>query len=408
MALVTHGAIVSNIDMGPAVLPLTPEDSTVAFLPSAHIAQRVVIEFLPLRCGMPVTFSESLLKLPQDIRKVRPTILLAPPRMWERIYSTICTEVGKRPAAIRKAFYGAIALALAAARYRRAGKPVPMRIRAPLALADRIFFRKVRGRFGGRIKVAASGAAPLSKSLAEFYEAIGMPLVEGYGLTEGGVVTLNPLDRPKPGSIGKIISSAIQIRLSDDGEVLVKSPCLFSGYLNDPATSAEVLRDGWLHTGDLGHLDDEGFYFITGRKKELIVSSTGKKIYPARVESLFRMEPLISHVLLIGDRLPFLTALFTINLAAAEGLKGMESFKGRPIAERVQAPPVLAEIHKAVQRVNRQLAPFEQVRKHRILARDFSIEQGELTATMKLRRARALENFRDDIAELYAGRPTSD
>ena len=404
MALVTHHAIVSNIDMGPAVLPLTPEDTTVAFLPSAHIAQRVVIEFLPLRCGTPVTFSESLLKLPQEIRKVRPTILLAPPRMWERIYSTICTELGKRPAPVRKAFYGALGLALAGARYRRAGEPVPIRIRAPLAIADRIFFRKVRGRFGGRLKVAASGAAPLAKNLAEFYEAIGMPIVEGYGLTEGGVVTLNPLDRPKPGSIGRVISDALEIRLSEDNELIVKGPTLFSGYYQDPVTTAEVLRDGWLHTGDVGHRDDEGYYFITGRKKELIVSSTGKKIFPGRVENLFKMEPLISNVLLIGDRLPFLTALFTINLTAAETLKGMESFKGSPPSDLAKAPPVIAEVQRAVHRVNAQLAPFEQVRKHRILARDFSIEQGELTATMKLRRAQALENFREAIAELYAGR----
>jgi long-chain acyl-CoA synthetase len=404
MALVTHYAIVSNIDMGPAVLPLTPADSTIAFLPSAHIAQRIVIEFLPLRCGMPVTFSESLMRLPHEIRKLRPTILLAPPRMWERIYSTICTELGKRPAAVRKAFYGALGLALAAARHRRAGQPVPMRIRAPLKLADRIFFRKVRGRFGGRIKVAASGAAPLSQSLAEFYDAIGMPLVEGYGLTEGGVVTLNPLDRLKPGSIGTALSGDVQIRLSEDNELLIKSPTLFSGYFNDPATTAEVLRDGWLHTGDIGRVDDEGYFFITGRKKELIVSSTGKKIFPARVESLFKMEPLISNVLLIGDRLPFLTALFTVNITAAEALKGMQELQGRPVAELVSARPVVAEVAKAVQRVNRQLAPFEQVRKHRILARDFSIEQGELTATMKLRRSRALENFREDIAGLYAGR----
>jgi long-chain acyl-CoA synthetase len=404
MALVTHSAIVSNLDMGPAVLPLTPQDSTVAFLPSAHIAQRVVIEFLPLRCGMPVTFSESLLKLPHEIRKVAPTILLAPPRMWERIYSTICTELAKRPAPIRKAFYGAVGLSLAAARYQDQGKPVPLRIRAPLAVADRIFFRKVRGRFGGRIKVAASGAAPLSRNLAEFYQAIGMPLVEGFGLTEGGVATLNPLDRPKPGSIGKVISSEIELRFADDGELLIKSPCLFSGYLNDPSTTAEVLRDGWLHTGDVGHRDDDGFYFITGRKKELIVSSTGKKVFPARVESLFKMEPLISHVLLVGDRLPFLTALFTINPAAAEGLKGMEALRGRPLSELVASEPVSVEVHKAVQRVNRQLAPFEQVRKFRILPRDFSIEEGELTATMKVRRTRAIENFRADIAELYAGR----
>jgi long-chain acyl-CoA synthetase len=165
-----------------------------------------------------------------------------------------------------------------------------------------------------------------------------------------------------------------------------------------------VLRDGWLHTGDLGHMDSDGYVFITGRKKELIVSSTGKKIFPSRVESFFKMEPLISQVLLIGDRLPFLTALFTINPAVAESLKGMERWKGRPSAEMVQAPPVIAEIHKAVVRVNKQLAPFEQVRKHRILARDFSIEMGELTATMKVRRTRAMENFRESINELYAGR----
>jgi long-chain acyl-CoA synthetase len=403
MALVTHHAVVSNIDMGPAALPIGPADATVAFLPSAHIAQRVVIELLPMRMGMPVTFAESLLNLPKDIRKVRPTILLAPPRMWERIYSTICTELRKRPAPIRKAFYGALALGLAAARYRKEGKPVPARIRGPLKVADAIFFRKVRGRFGGRLKIAASGAAPLSKDLAEFYEAIGMPLIEGYGLTEGGVVSLNPLDQPKPGSIG-IPLGGVEMKLDADGEILVKSPCLFSAYLNDPQTTAEVLVDGWLHTGDLGHVDSDGYFFITGRKKELIVSSTGKKIYPSRVENLFKMEPLISQVLLIGDRLPFLTALFTINTAAAETLKGMDQWKGLPAADLTKAPPVLAEIQKAVVRVNKQLAPFEQVRKHRVLGRDFSIEQGELTATMKVRRTRTMENFKEAIDELYAGR----
>ena len=404
MALVTHAAVVANLDMGKMAFPLGPNDCTVAFLPSAHIAQRIVVELLPMRLGTPVSFSESLLKLPADIRAVRPTMLLAPPRMWERIYSTICTELRKRPAVARKAFYGALGMALAAANYKHQGKPVPARIRLPLKIADKLFFQKVRARLGGRLTLACSGAAPLSKELAEFYEAIGMPLVEGYGLTEGGVVAFNPPDRPKAGSIGTPLPG-VELRIAEqDSELLVKTPCLFSQYFNDPQATAEVSRNGWLHTGDIAFIDDEGFVFITGRKKELIVSSTGKKIHPSRVENLFKFEPLISQIMLVGDRLPYLTALFTINPTVAETLKGMDALHGHPTAEMAAAEPVLKEIRKVVDRVNKQLAPFEQIRRYRVLGRDFSIEDGELTATMKVRRARVMENFRESIDELYAGK----
>ena len=405
MVIVSHHALVSNIDMGPAALGLTPEDRTVAFLPSAHIAQRVVVELVPIRLGMPVTFTESLMKLPQEIKTVRPTIFLAPPRLWERVYATICTELKKRPAAIQKLFYTGLALGLAAARHRRKGERVPVRIRAPLAVMDRLVFAQVRARFGGKMQIPASGAAPLGSDLAEFYEAVGMPIVEGYGLTEGGVVSLNPLDDPKPGSIGKPLPG-VDVRIADDGELLVQSPCLFSRYYKDPAGTAEVLRDGWLHTGDIASMDADGYLFITGRKKEMIVTSSGKKIYPSRVESLFKFEPLISQVILIGDRLPYLTALFTINSGIAELLDGMKEHQGRP-ASLADAPPVRSELTRIVQRVNKQLAPFEQVRKFRVISREFSIEEGELTATMKVRRMRVLENFRDHIEELYAGKEES-
>ncbi len=403
MVVVSHDALVSNLDMGPAVLPLGPTQSTVAFLPSAHIAQRVVIELLPLRMGMPVWFAESLNKLPHDLKSVRPTLLLAPPRLWERIYSTICTEIKKRKPVAQKMFYVALGLGHEAAKRRQSGRPVPAWIRLPLAAAQRLVFAKIRERFGGRITMSVSGAAPLGKDLADFYAAVGMPLIEGYGLTEGGVVSMNPMDRPKSGSIGKPLPG-VEIRIAGDGELLVRSPCLFTRYLDDAAATEEVLRDGWLYTGDVARVDEEGYIYITGRKKELIVSSTGKKVFPSRVENLFQFEPLISQVLLVGDRLPYLTALFTVNQVAAEALAGMESWKGRPLADIATAPPLIAETQKLVTRVNKQLAPWEQIRKYRILDRDFSLEHGELTPTMKLRRTRVMENFRTQIDELYSGK----
>ena len=403
MVLTTHGSLVANADMGPVVLPLGTQDCGLAFLPSAHIAQRVVMEMVPLTLGTSIWFSESLTQLPHEMRSVRPTFLLAPPRVWERIYASICTEIRKRGAVTRRMFWGSIGLGSRAARLRQEGKSVPQWMQRSLKFADKAVFSKIRERFGGRIKVAASGAAPLGKDLAEFYDAIGMPLIEGYGLTEGGVVSLNPVDRPKVGTIGKALPG-VDLRIAEDGELLVKSPCLFYGYYGDPAATAEVVKDGWLHTGDVATVDADGYVTITGRKKEMIVASNGKKIYPSRVENLFKTEPLISQMILVGDRMPYVSALFTVNVAAAEGLKGMEGMSLRSLEEIANAKPVLDEVRKAVSRANKQLAPFEQIRKFRILERDFAIDQGELTPTMKVRRAKVIENFRSTIAEMYAGK----
>ncbi|MGD0298547.1 MAG: long-chain fatty acid--CoA ligase [Bryobacteraceae bacterium] len=406
MGLTTHAALVANVDMGPIALRLTPDDCTISFLPSAHIAQRVVIELLPIEMGVPVWFSESLAKLPAEMKTIRPTFLLAPPRVWERIFASINAEVKKKNRLARNLFHGAVGIGAEVARLKEEGQPVPKWMQNMLKLAERLVFSKIRARLGGRLRIAASGAAPLGKELGRFYASIGMPLIEGYGLTEGGVLTLNPLDRPKAGSIG-VALPGVELRLAEDGELLAKSATLFAGYYKDPAATAAVLRDGWLYTGDIAEIDSLGYVYITGRKKELIVSSNGKKIYPARIEGLFKAEPIVSQVVLIGDRLPFITALMTVNVTNAETLSGMEPFKGRQPAEVAVAPPVLTEIQKAVARVNKQLAPFEQIRKFRILERDFSIETGELTPTMKVRRNRVLENNRELVSELYMGKEES-
>jgi long-chain acyl-CoA synthetase len=406
MGLTTHQSIVSNVDMGPMVLPLGPNDSTIAFLPSAHIAQRFCAELLMIRLGVPVWFSGGLSKLPQELKTIRPTFFLAPPRVWERMYSSICTEIRKRNLATRQLFYGSLGLGLKASRLRHEGKAIPGWLASSLKLADRAVFSKIRERLGGRLRMAASGAAPLGRDLAHFYEAIGMPLIEGYGLTEGGVTALNPLDRPKPGSIGKALPG-VELKLGPDNELLIKSPTLFSRYYQDDASTAMVLKDGWLATGDIAEVDSEGYIYITGRKKELIVSSNGKKIYPSRIEALFKMEPLVNQIVLVGDRMPYVTALFTLNPAAMEALPGMDAHKGKVQSDLVRTDPVLEAVRKAVGLANKQLAPFEQIRKYRLLERDFSIEDGELTPTMKVRRKQVLENFRETVNELYAGKEES-
>ncbi len=405
MGLTSHAAVIANLDMGPVVLPIKPEDSTVVFLPSAHIAQRIVLELVPMRMGTPVWFSESLGRLPAELRTIRPTVFLAPPRVWERMYATILTEIKKRPRVARKMFHGALGLGLEAAKYRQEGRPLPLWLSRMLKIADRLVFTKIRERLGGRIRIAASGAAPLGKDLAEFFAAIGMPLIEGYGLTEAGVICFNPIERPKAGSIGKLLPG-VEARLGEDGELQVRTPCLFEGYYKDEAATRSVLsEDGWFSTGDIGEVDSDGYWYITGRKKELIVSSNGKKIYPARIENLFKVEPLVNQVLLVGDKKPYVTAILTIHSVQ---LPQLEVKNGdSPEAEESSPDAVTKAVQAAVSRVNKQLADFEKIRRFKVLERDFSIEQGELTPTMKIRRAQVLENHRELVNQLYLGREDS-
>lgn len=387
MGLVTHEAVISNVEMGPKVLDIGPDDAVLAFLPPAHITQRLALEMLTIYCGVPVWFAESLMKLPDEFLRVKPTVFVAPPRLWERVHASIRMEVRKRGRVVSALFDRAVRLGLKGVRLRLAGRRPALPSRVLLRLADRVFFRRMRARFGGRLRVCGSGSAPLGKELAGFFLATGLPLIEGYGLTEGGVVILNRPGETRPGSVGKALPGA-EVRIAPDGELLVRGATIFSGYYKDPAATAEVLRDGWLHTGDLAEIDPDGYVYITGRKKDIIVLSNGKKVYPAHIESLMRLDPLIDQVLLVGDNRPYVSALVTVKMEA-------EPARDRSAVE--------AGVRRVVTRVNGSLAPFEQVRKFRVLDRDFSIDAGELTATLKVRRLRALENFREKVAECYPG-----
>ncbi len=401
MGLATHGSITLNLDMGPKVLPLGASDRALVFLPSAHIAQRVVMQLLMIRMAVPCWFSESLARMPHELKTVKPTFILAPPRVWERIHASIKTELNKRGAFTQQLFHGALGLALKATDYRQRGLEVPVWLSAPLGLADKVVFSKLRERLGNSLRVAISGAAPLGRDTAMFFDAIGMRITEGYGLTEGGVLTMNPVDAQRYGTIGKPLPG-VEVKLAEDGELLVKSPSLFAGYFKDQAATASIMREGWLATGDIASIDANGYVSITGRKKEILVSSNGKKIYPARIEGLFKGETLISQMVLVGDRLPFVTALFTINPAVAETMSGMTP--GMPFSE---AKPIDEHLRRVVKQANMTLPEWEQIRKFRVLDRDFSVDTGELTPTMKVRRGKVLENFKDEITALYGGKGES-
>jgi long-chain acyl-CoA synthetase len=357
-----------------------------------------------MRMGTPVWFSESLAKMPGELRTIRPTFFLAPPRVWERMYATICAEAAKRSAIAKKIFYGSLGLGMEAARLKLDRKPIPGWMNSALKVSNRLVFSKVRERLGGRLRIAACGAAPLGKDLGEFFAAIGMPLVEGFGLTEAGIICFNPLDRPKPGSIGKLLPG-VEARIADDGELQVRTPCIFQGYYGDPeATKAVLAPDGWFSTGDIAEVDSEGYYYITGRKKELIVSSNGKKVYPARIEGLFKMEPLVNQVVLIGDKQPYVTALLTLNPTSLKAVKGIETVASQSLEQQVESAPVTEAVQAIVSKVNKQLADFERIRRFKVLTRDFSIEHGELTPTMKIRKSKVLENHRELVSDLYLGR----
>jgi long-chain acyl-CoA synthetase len=340
-----------------------------------------------LAFGMVIYFSESLSKMPKEIQSVQPTFLLAPPRLWERIYTNVVTEMKKKPPLVQKLFHGGLGLALKAADYKRADKAVPFWVSAPLGLVDKVIFSKVREKLGGKIKLAVSGSAPLGKDLANFFGAIGVNLIEGFGLTEGGVTHLNPVKKPIVGSIGKLLPT-VECKLMPDGEIALNGPTLFSGYYNDPEATAKVFADGWLLTGDIGSVDAEGYWYITGRKKEVLVASNGKKIYPNRIEGMFKGESLISQVVLVGDKRSFVTALFSLNPAVAEAA----------------AEPAEEVIQRLVKEVNRKVEPHEQIRKFKILPRELSIDHGEVTPTMKIRKSIVFEHFAAEINEMYAGK----
>jgi long-chain acyl-CoA synthetase len=383
-----------------------PDDVALSFLPLSHIFERVGGQFLCIYEGMLMGYAEGMETVPQNMMEVRPTIMNAVPRFYEKAFNRITAEVRKMPQAQQYLVRWALSLGKRAAKFKEQSAENELDIvhniyKTELRVADRLVFSRIRRRFGGRLRFLVSGAAPLSPEVQTFFECIGLPILEGYGLTETAApVACNKPNDIRKGSVGKPLPG-LEVKIAEDGEILVKGPSVFAGYYKDKNATAEALKDGWFKTGDIGELDADGYLRIKDRKKDIIITSGGKHVAPQFIENLFAGERIISRVLVYGDKRRFITALITLNPDGLHQFANQHGISFSSVEELANHPLVLQEVQIIVTRKNERLASFEQIKKYVVLETEFSIESDELTPTLKMKRKFIIEKYHRQLDELY-------
>jgi long-chain acyl-CoA synthetase len=378
-------------------------DVTYVFLPLAHALTRVV-QLFAIATGIECAYWRRDPKLiVQDVAIIAPTHLPSVPRIFEKVHAAATARVEESGGLKLKLFQWAFQVGRAVSAREQQGRRPGRLLAARHAIADALVLSKVRALFGGRLKLAITGAAPIDEEILEFFYAAGVPVLEGYGMTEtSAVATLNTLTEHKLGTVGRPLPGC-DVRIADDGEVLMHGPNIFRGYHRDEESTRAVLRDGWLHSGDLGELDDDGYLRITGRKKDLIITSSGKNISPANIESALAQSRWISHAVVFGDRRPYLTALLTIDPDEAAALAAKVGAEGADLSALAADPAVRKELQAAVDETNRRFARIEQVKRFAVLDRDLSQDEEELTPTLKVKRNVVYERHGDVFTGLYEG-----
>jgi long-chain acyl-CoA synthetase len=398
----THGNFLSecgNVVNGASDLFLKPGGSTLLFLPVAHVFGRMV-QIGAITAGLHLAHCSDITKLPADLGTFKPTFVLAVPRIFEKIFNG--AEAKAEAAGKGKIFHKAVEIAVA---YSVAmdGKRVSPLLKLKHGLFDKLVYSKIRAGLGGRVEAAISGGAPLGERLGHFYRGAGIRVLEGYGLTETTAgATLNLTAAHKVGSVGKPIPGTT-IKIAEDGEVLIKGPIVMKGYWQNDAANAEVFtNDNYFRSGDLGKLDDEGYLYITGRKKELIVTAGGKNVAPAVLEDRLRANPLISQCMVVGDNKPFIAALVTLDPDSIKPWAVANKKEGASIADLTKDPTLLAVIQTAVDEANKAVSRAESIRKFTVLPVDFTIPGGQLTAKLSVKRHVVAQQFAREIDELFA------
>ncbi|MBI6547029.1 MAG: long-chain fatty acid--CoA ligase [Cyanobacteria bacterium NC_groundwater_1444_Ag_S-0.65um_54_12] len=406
-AMLSHGNFSSNVLATGQVIEIADTDTFLSFLPLSHVLERIAY-YLAVWRGATIAFAESMETVAANLQEVQPTFLVTVPRMLEKIHQRTLANLANEPPLRRELFWLALEVGEYYHQTRQEFGRVPFPTNLLYELATKLVFRPFRARLGGRLRCIFSGGASLAPSVGQFFMSCGIPVIEGYGLTETApILTLNPPEAPHFGTVGKAIPG-VTIRLKADGEIVCQGPNVMPGYWNQPEATREAIdSDGWFHTGDIGAWDEAGYLRIIDRKKELIVLSNGKKVAPLPLERQLLRQDLIDQAMIVGEGKHYLTALIVPDFPALEAWAGQQELTVGDRPALLTHPSVVAHYDRIICELNRTLAPFEQIKMFALLPDSWTPETGEMTPTLKLKRRVIAEKYRETISALYANAPAT-
>lgn len=399
-AMLTHANFVSNIQASLEVLEIQPNDLFLSFLPLSHVFERMGGHFLPIYAGLTIAYAESLFTLAADMMEVKPTVMLGVPRFYASVQDRILSSIREQTPSKQKLFYRALEVGKIRSRCWREGHPCPLGVRLQYVLLDKLVGAKIRERVGSRLRFFVSGGAALPKETAEFFHAFGILTLEGYGLTETSpVLTVNPLHAPRFGSVGKPIPG-VEIKIAQDGEILARGPNIMKGYYRKPeATREAITSEGWFHTGDIGYMDEQGYLYITDRKKDIIVLANGKNVAPQRLENLLRASAYIQEAVVFGDKMSAPVALIIPDMEMLKQFAQQNGLDASDIPSLLEHEQVQKQFRRELEQVNRDLADYERIKGFRLIATQFQIGD-ELTPTLKVKRRVVAQKYAHLLAEM--------
>jgi long-chain acyl-CoA synthetase len=399
--VLTHYNIMSNVQAALQVFPITENDVWLSYLPLCHTYERMAGYYAAFTAGSQVYYAESIETVPKNLLEARPTIMTSVPRLFERFYSKVIKNVDSQSPTKQKIFYKALETGKEYVRAKKMGKnPIGLAIKNQLY--DRLVFKKIRERTGGRLRFFVSGGAALAPGLGEFFEVLGITILEGYGLTESSpVIAGNRIDDYKFGTVGKPLPG-VEVKIAPDGEILAKGPNIMQGYYKNKKETEAVLKEGWLHTGDIGRFDSEGFLMITDRKKHLFKTSAGKYVAPTPIENLFQSSKYIDQFVLIGDRRTYLSALIVPDFESLREYADHHQIPYNRVEDLIKKQEIYELIEKEMTTIQKKLANYERVRKFTLLDHSFNIENGEITPSLKIRRQYVEERYKPLIEAMYS------